>query len=390
MAGALDGVRIVDMTTVGMGPMATQFLGDLGADVVKVESAEGDVFRHVTPQRHHGMSHAFLNFNRNKRSVILDLKGEAGQRSLAGLLAHADVFVTNMRAPALRRLALDAESLAPTYPRLIHCSCYGYSERGPYAGRAAIDDTIQAASGVAWLQGDAGAAEPTYVRTVIADKVLALYVSNAITAALCARQSTGAGQAIEVPMFECMVSFLATEHLAGKTFVPPEGPTGYSRLLNRFRRPLRTRDGFISVVPYTDGQWRRFFALAGTPAMADDERYRTAPQRSRNIEQLYSFVEDVVKTRETEEWLELLQSADIPFARVNSLDDLVSDPHLQAVGFWQRVEHPTEGSLLQTGLPIHFSKTPASVRCLAPGLGTDDADAIAKSWREPVDNKETS
>lgn len=376
MSGALDGVRIVDLTSVGMGPMATQLLGDYGADVIKVESADGDVFRHVTPQRHHGMSHAYLNLNRNKRSVVLDAKSDAGRRDLMKLLETADVFISNMRAPALRRLGLAAEVLTARFPRLIHCTCYGYSERGPYAGRAAVDDTIQAASGVAWLQGDAGNADPQYVKTVMADKVVALYVANAITTALYEREKSGTGQAIEVPMFECMVSFLAVEHLAGKSFEPPEGPTGYTRLLNEFRRPFRTLDGYIGVVPYTDGQWKRFFELAGEPAMTADPRYATAPARSKHFPQLYEFVETILARRSTADWLALLDAADIPFAPVQSLDQLLDDPHLKAVGFWQRVEHPTEGALVQAGLPVHFSKTPASVRRHAPGLGEHTAELL--------------
>ncbi|NML48552.1 CoA transferase [Ramlibacter sp. G-1-2-2] len=372
--GALEGVRIVDLTAVGMGPMATQLLGDFGADVIKVESAEGDVFRHVMPQRHAGMSHAFLNLNRNKRSVSLDVKSSAGREQLFALIETADVFVSNMRAPALRRLGLDAESLQQRFPRLIHCVCYGYSERGPYAGRPAVDDTIQAASGLAYIQGDNGQRAPEYVKSVVADKVVALYVTSAIGAALYARERSGVGQAIEVPMFECMVSFTSAEHLAGRTFVPPEGGTGYTRLLNEFRRPFRTRDGYLGVVPYTDGQWKRFFELAGTSEMLADERYRTQAARSRHFPELYAFVETILAGKTTAEWLALLQEADIPFAKANSLEDLLDDPHLKAIGFWREVDHPSEGRLLQAGLPVHFSRTPASVRRHAPRIGEHNAD----------------
>ncbi|OVZ55389.1 CoA transferase [Pigmentiphaga sp. NML080357] len=369
MAGPLDGVRILDMSAVGMGPMATQMLGDMGADVIKVEPPEGDVFRHVTPQRHPGMSHAHLNLNRNKRSAVIDAKTEAGRRQLVALLEEADVFVSNMRAPALRRLGLDHASLAGRFPRLIHCVCYGYSERGPYAGRPAIDDTIQAVSGLAWLQGGAGGQAPRYVNSVVADKVVALYVANAIACALYARERTGAGQAVEVPMFECMVAFLAPEHLAGRTFVPPEGPAGYARLLNEYRRPFATRDGYLSVVPYTDAQWRRFFALAGDPGMADDPRYRTARDRSRHFPELYRYVEDTLRTRTTAQWLDALATADIPFAPVNAFDDLLRDPHLAAIGFWRECDHPTEGRLRQAGIPVHFGATPGDIRRHAPNLG---------------------
>jgi crotonobetainyl-CoA:carnitine CoA-transferase CaiB-like acyl-CoA transferase len=378
MSGALDGVRIVDLTSVGMGPMATQLLADMGADVVKIEGAEGDVFRHVTPQRHHGMGHPHLNLNRNKRSVVLDLKTPGGMANLLALIASADVFISNMRAPAMRRLGLDAETLTKKYPKLIYCGCYGYSEKGPYAGRAAVDDTIQAACGLAWLQGDAGNEPPRYVKSVVADKVLALYVAQAVTAALFARERTGKGQAVEVPMFECMVSFLAVEHLAGKTFVPPKGPTGYSRLLNPFRRPFETTDGYIGVVPYTDGQWRRFFEIIGAPELARDERYRTQQARSRHFGQLYEIIDVALKQKSTAEWIALLKDADIPFAPVNSLDALLDDPHLAAIGFWRKLEHPTEGALIQAGLPISFSLTPMEVRRHAPGIGEHTEEVLVE------------
>ncbi|GAA0503344.1 CoA transferase [Pigmentiphaga sp. GD03639] len=384
MAGPLDGVRILDMSTVGMGPMATQMLGDMGADVIKVEPPAGDVFRHVTPQRHAGMSHAHLNLNRNKRSVVLDAKTPRGLEALLELIAGADVFVSNMRAPALRRLGLDHETLAPRFPRLIHCVCYGYSERGPYAGRPAIDDTIQAASGLAWLQGAGGAEPPRYVNSVVADKTVALYVSNAIACALYARERTGTGQSIEVPMFECMVAFLAPEHLAGRSFVPAEGEAGYARLLNDYRRPFATRDGYLSVVPYTDAQWRRFFALAGDPGMADDPRYCTARDRSRHFPELYRYVEDTLRTRTTAQWLAALETADIPFAPVHSFDDLLADPHLAALGFWRECEHPTEGRLRQAGIPVHFGATPGDVRRHAPGLGEHTEEVLGgRTWSTP-------
>jgi crotonobetainyl-CoA:carnitine CoA-transferase CaiB-like acyl-CoA transferase len=377
MSGALDGVTIVDLTSVGMGPMATQMLADMGADVIKVETPEGDVFRHVTPQRHPGMGHPHLNLNRNKRSVVLDLKTPGGIENLLTLVAEADVFISNLRASAIRRLGLDAETLTKKYPKLIYCGCYGYSEKGPYAGRAAVDDTIQAASGLAWLQGNAGNEPPAYVKSVVADKVLALYVAQAVTAALFARERTGLGQAVEVPMFECMVSFLAVEHLAGKTFVPAEGPTGYSRLLNPFRRPFRTTDGYIGVVPYTNGQWKRFFDIIGAPELAGDERYRTQAARSRHFSQLYEIIDVALKQKNSATWVALLEDADIPFAPVNSLDALLDDPHLAAIGFWRKVEHPSEGALIQAGLPISFSRTPMEVRRHAPTIGEHTDEVLA-------------
>jgi crotonobetainyl-CoA:carnitine CoA-transferase CaiB-like acyl-CoA transferase len=368
MAGALDGIKVVDMTGVGMGPWATQMLGDMGADVIKVETAEGDVFRHALPMRHPAMSHAFLNFNRNKRSIVLDVKTPLGREAMLRLVKGGDVFVSNVRGAALKRLGLDYASLKEVNPRIVYCGCYGYSDAGPYAGRPAIDDTIQAASSLAWFQG-VNQEAPRFVPTAVADKVLSLYVSNAITTALFARERTGLGQAIEVPMFESMVAFMMPEHLGGRTFEPPLGPAGYVRMLDPYRKPLRTADGYLCVVPYTNAQWRRFFALAGQPELADDPRFKELVDRSRNFTALYSFVETVVAGRSTAEWDVVLAEADIPFARVNSVDDLLEDPHLKAVGFWKEYEHPTEGRLRGAGIPVNYSETPGSIRRPPPGLG---------------------
>lgn len=369
MSGALDGIRVLDLTSVGMGPMATQMLGDMGADVIKVESPDGDVFRHVTPQRNAAMSHAHLNFNRNKRSVVLNIKEESDRARLFELLEQSDVLVSNMRASAMQRLGLDYDALKERYPRLVHCACYGYGEGGAYAGRPAIDDTIQAVSGIAWLQGSAGDDPPKYVNSVIADKVVALYVSNAIMFALFARERLGHGQAVEVPMFECMAAFLMAEHLAGFTYRPPAGPPGYARLLNEFRRPFRTADGYMSVVPYTSAQWRRFFDLIGSPELAADVRFNTPENRSRHFSELYQLVETALASRPTAQWEAALADADIPFANVNSLGDLLEDPHLKSRGFWQAADHPSEGAIVQAGIPVGLSRTPGSIRRHAPRLG---------------------
>lgn len=384
-AGALAGVRVVDMSTIGMGPLATQILGDAGADVIKVESAEGDIFRHVAPQRHKAMSHTHLNFNRNKRSIVLDLRAEAGRSALLQLLYDADVFVSNARPASLARLGLDYATLEASHPRLIHCGCYGFSEEGPYAGRPAVDDVIQAASGMAWLQG-LGHDAPHYVKTIVADKVCSLHVVNAIGMALYARERSGRGQAIEVPMFECMVSFVIPEHLAGMTFDPPQGPSGYPRLLDPYRRPFRTLDGFMGVVPYNEAHWKAFFKLAGRLELFEDERFSTQTQRSLHYTDLYRLVEDVLAGKTTAEWVRLLSEADIPFAPVNSLDDLIADPHLNAIGFWHSVEHPTEGRLRMPGIPVRMSRTPGSVRRHAPSLG-EHTDEVLREIEARASNR---
>jgi crotonobetainyl-CoA:carnitine CoA-transferase CaiB-like acyl-CoA transferase len=382
-AGALEGVRVVDMTGVGMGPWATQMLADMGADVVKIESpGGGDIFRHVHPQRHAAMSHAFLNLNRNKRSVVLDAKRPAERAALLALVERADVFVSNVRPQALARLGLGYEALRERNPRLIYCGCYGYSEAGPYAGRPAVDDTIQAASGLAWFQGSGGAPEehrpPRYVKSIIADKVAALWVAQSIAMALYARERTGLGQAVEVPMFESLVAFMMVEHLAGRTFVPPAGPPGYNRITADSRKPFATQDGYLAVVPYTDAQWQRFFDLADRPDLAADPRFAKLDARSRNIGELYALLEPIMASKTSAQWIALFSTADLPFAPVNSVDDLLADPHLRAVGFWQAMQHPTEGPLTLPGIPVHFSATPGSIRRHPPALGEHTAEVLAE------------
>ncbi len=366
------------MTGVGMGPWATQMLADMGADVIKVESpGGGDIFRHVHPQLHAGMSHAFLNLNRNKRSIVLDAKQEAERAALLALIDRADVFVSNVRPQALARLGLDYAQLRERNPRLIYCGCYGYSEAGPYAGRPAVDDTIQAASSLAWFQGGE-AGPPRYAKSIIADKVAALWVAQAIAIALYARERSGVGQAVEVPMFESLVAFMMIEHLAGRTFVPPAGPAGYNRITSDNRKPFRTSDGYLAVVPYTDAQWQRFFALAERPDLGADPRFAKLNERSQNIGELYALLEPIVAARDTAQWIALLESADLPFAPVNSVDDLLADPHLQAVGFWHSMQHPTEGQLTLPGIPVHYSATPGSIRRPPPTYGQHTTEVLAE------------
>ncbi|QII86521.1 CoA transferase [Bordetella hinzii] len=370
MAGPLQGVRVVDMTSVAMGPYATQILGDMGAEVIKVEAPQGDVFRSSAPAAHAGMGPAYLNLNRNKFSVTLDAKAPADRERLLALIAGADVFVSNVRAAALARLGLDAATLCARHPRLVHCSAVGFGQDGPYAAQPAFDDIIQAMSGLADLQGRNSGA-PAYVNTILADKVAGLTLAYAIPMALYERERSGQGQAIEVPMFETMVSFTLAEHLSGHSFVPPRGPMGYSRVLSPQRRPYRTRDGYLALLPYTDAQWRRFFALAQRPELAEDARYVDAAARARNVDALYQDLADIVAGCDTEAWLALLAGADIPHSRVNTPQALFDDPHLRATGFFRQVEHPTEGRLVTTAIPVRFSRTPGGIRRLAPRQDAD-------------------
>lgn len=371
MPGPLSGVKIIDLTSVGMGPYATQILGDMGADVIKVETAQGDMFRHAAPSVHPGMSAAYLQLNRNKRSIVLDLKLPADLAVLKTLLRDADILVSNIRAQSMRRLGLSYEDLQRDNPRLIYCGVYGFSEAGPYAGKPAFDDIIQAMSGVAGIQGRGAGREPAYVNAVIADKTTGLTAVYAMTMALYEREKSGMGQAIEVPMFETMVSFNLIEHMAGATFSGSGIPMGYERVLSESRKPYRTLDGYIGLLPYTTGQWRRFFELSEHPEHAEQERFMDPAQRAHHIGEMYELLAAIVAQRSTQEWMQLLASADIPMAPVASLEDLLEDPHLQATSFFETHEHPTEGPVTMPGIPVRFSRTPGSIRRLPPNLDQD-------------------
>lgn len=380
MTGPLKGVRIVDLTSVGMGPYATQTLADMGADVIKVEAPGGDTFRHAAPARNPGMGAAFLNLNRNKRSIALDLKQEEDRAILLELLDRADVFVSNTRPQALAKLGLDYATLSRDRPRLIYCSLNGYSEKGPYAGRPAFDDIIQSVSGLAWLQGR-NSADPAYANTIIADKVTGLGAVGAITMALYEREKSGMGQAIEVAMFEFMVSFNMVEHLGTATFRPNSGTNGYARVLSANRRPYRTADGYVSLLPYTTAHWQRFFSAAGRPEYAQDPELLDPAKRSAAIDLWYERLAEMVTFKTTAQWLALGAEIDIPIAPVNSLDDVLDDEHLRATGFFQRHDHPTEGAITSVGIPVAFSRTPGAIHTLARNLD-EDRDAIVSELRE--------
>ncbi|MGV7241128.1 CaiB/BaiF CoA transferase family protein [Caballeronia sp. M23-90] len=366
--GPLNGVKVVDLTSVGMGPYATQILGDMGAEILKIEAPEGDVFRYAEPASSNGMGAIYMSLNRNKTSITLDLKDPADLSELKSLIADADVFVSNVRPRALRKLGLDYTSLSSGNVRLIYCSAVGFGQDGPYAEKPAFDDIIQAMSGIAALQGrNTGA--PAYVNTIIADKVAGLTLAYSIPMALYEREKSGRGQSIEVPMFETLVSFALIEHLGGQAFKPPLGPMGYGRVLSPHRRPYKTQDGFISLLPYTDAQWDRFFAIAGRPELAEDGRFKSAKSRSRNFDALYGMLADIVAERATDYWLRVLEPADIPVAAVMSLEDLMQDPHLVKTNFFVEKEHPTEGTVRMLNIPVRFSRTPGEIRSLPSRQG---------------------
>lgn len=376
--GALRGVRVVDLSSVLLGPYCTHHLGDMGADVIKVEAPEGDSTRYLGPSRSQGMGGVFLHVNRNKRSIAVDLKRPEGRDVVMTLARGADVLVTNMRQAALERLRLDYEQVRRCNDRLVYCHAVGYSSSGPYAEEPAFDDTIQALTGMTSLQG-LSSGRPQYVASVIADKVTGLMAAFAIAAALHDRGRTGRGQKVDVPMFETMVSFTLAEHLFGHAFEPPLAPPVYPRVASQYRRPYRTKDGYIAILPYLDSQWRRFFAAAGCPEAADDERFVSIAARTRHIDELYCMVDGMMTGHTTAEWLALLREQDIPAVPINETVDLFDDPHLVATGFFQHDEHPSEGPVLSMKPPVEMTESPASIRRLAPRLGEHTRELLEEA-----------
>ena len=375
MSGPLSGVRVVDCTTVVLGPWAAQQLGDLGADVIKVEPPEGDTTRQLGPMRNPAMGAFYLAVNRNKRSIVLDLKQQAARRVLLRLAEGADVLLHNHRPAAARRLGMSYETFRAVNPGLVYVGTYGFRATGPYRDKPAYDDIIQAASGIASLQASI-VGEPRYVPTIVADKSSSMTVLAAVLAALYHKARTGEGQEVEVPMFESMVAWVMVEHLYGETFSPPVDTIGYKRILNPNRRPFKTRDGYLAILPYTDQNWRDFFTLAGRTDLLDDPRYRTLASRLRHIEILYNELATIALTRTNAEWLAELDRRNIPAMSVNTLESLLHDPHLEKVGFWQAVEHPTEGPMRLPGLPATYGKTPGAIRRLPPRLGEHSEEIL--------------
>ena len=382
MSGPLDGVRVLDLTTVVMGPFATQILADLGADVVKVEPPEGDIMRHAAPMRSPGMGHIFLNANRNKRSIALDLKQAEGRKACLALATRADVLTYNIRPQAMARLRLGYEDVRAVNPRILYVGAFGYSQRGPYAAKAAYDDLIQGAAGLPWLFAQSGASEPRYAPVTLADRTVGLHIVNAVCAALYQREKSGRGQRVDVPMFESLLHTVLGEHLGGASFEPPLGEPGYARMLARGRRPYETRDGYVCVLVYNDKQWRAFFALIGRPELLADPRFATQAARSRNYDPVYELVAAEMKQRSTAEWIAALEGADIPVQRMNSLADIMADPHLAAIGFFRTVEHPSEGRLKSMAVPTEWSATVPEYRRHAPRLGEHTREVLREAGYE--------
>jgi crotonobetainyl-CoA:carnitine CoA-transferase CaiB-like acyl-CoA transferase len=384
MSGPLEGVRVVDASSMLMAPYATQILGDMGADVIKIEAPGGDPVRGIGPMRHAGMGAMFLNLNRSKRSIVLDLKRPEGRQAAMDLLRTADVFVYNVRPQAMARLGLDYEAVSAVNPGIVYAGLFGYGQEGPYAARPAFDDLIQGAVAIPWLAHQADGAEPRYTPTAIADRGVALWAVGQVNAALYRRARTGQGQRIDIPMFEMMASFVLGDHLAGQTFDPPIGPGGYRRMLNPDRRPYRTRDGFVCAMIYTDGHWRSFYRELGREHEFErDPRLQSMTSRTEHIEALYRELGQLLLTRTTAEWLALFERADVPAMPLHSLESLLEDAHLAATGLLERGVHPSEGPLRQLAYPSRWSVTQPAASRPAPRLGEHSVELLGELGYAP-------
>jgi crotonobetainyl-CoA:carnitine CoA-transferase CaiB-like acyl-CoA transferase len=378
--GPLSGVRIIDMTTVVMGPYATQILADYGADVIKVEAPAGDIMRLAAPAKHAGMGAIFLQTNRNKRSLVLDVKSPKGRDALLRLAKTADLFIHNVRLAGMRRAGVGEDDLRSVNPRLIYMSLIGYGETGPYAGRPAYDDLMQGITGLAGLQGTVNGGEPRYVPLTVIDRIMGTSAAHTALAAIIHRDRTGEGQSVEVPMFETMAQFVLGDHMGGRTYEPPVAPPGYPRLLTEHRKPYRTSDGYICVLIYNNKEWESFFRAVGqSDRFASDPRLSDHKVRTQHYDEVYAIVGEILATRSTAEWTELLGRHDIPTAPLNSLDDLIDDPHLQAVGFFREMDHKTEGPIRLTGIPSRWSASQPEITRQPPLLGEHSVEVLREA-----------
>jgi len=378
MPGPLSGLKVLELTSVVLGPWAAQTMADMGADVIKIEAPFGDSNRQLGASRNPGMAALYLSNNRNKRSLVLDLKQESARDALLTIVKDCDVFLHNNRPQVMTKLRLEYEDIKSINENIIYCGTYGYSKDGPYGEKGALDDSIQAASGIAALN-ELVLGEPRYLPTVVADKTTAITVVYSILAALYHREKTGVGQEIEVPMFETMVSFVMAEHIWGEVFEPKLGEAGYTRLMSHHRKPYKTKDGYIAVLPYMNNHWQTFCEKAEREELIEDERFKDLSSRVKNIDDTYSETGKILATKTTQEWLDIFAETKVPVIVVNSLEDLFHDPHLEAVDFWQSFDHPTEGQLKMPGFPSKFSKTPASIRKHAPKLGEHSKEILAEA-----------
>ena len=377
-SGSLAGIRVIDLTTVIMGPFATRILADMGADVVKIEAPGGDSFRSYGPSRSEGMGGSILNLHRNKRSALLDLKDPRARSALDRLIEKADVVIHNFRPQAAARLALDWDSVSKINPRVVLCAARGFGQDGPYGHKAAYDDLMQAGAGFAALN-DQVYGEPRYAPTAWCDKIAGQAITYAVLAALLHRERGGSGQEVEVPMFETTIDFMLAEHFGPGAFEPPLGPIGFPRQLSPNRKPYRTQDGWACILPYSDENWRDFFTFIGQPALMDDVRFSKIAERVVNINELYSLVEKHACTHTTNAWMGFCDEKSIPCMPVLNFDQLQEDPHVKAVGLFNVAEHPLEGPYRALRSPLRFSATPYELRRHAPRLGEHTAEILREA-----------
>ncbi len=379
--GPLTGLRILDLTTVLFGPFASQTLGDWGAEVIKVESLNGDAWRNSGQFRNRGMSGQFMAANRNKRSIALDLKHPDGKAVLRRLIPTADALVSNIRPAGLARLGFSYEACRELNPRLVYASATGFGQDGPWSARPAFDEIIQAASGFASAMGTDD--EPAFVPSLIGDKVCAMALASAVTAALLHRERTGEGQMVEVPMLETLAAFNSIEMFGGSAFVPSIGPSGYKRM--KARRPVRTKDGWLTMLPYSADNWCAFFDTVGHPECIEEFSVRDPVLRARNIDKIYDRMREIAPSRTTAEWEELLLSIDVPHTAFAKLSEITEQPHLKAVGLFRELEHPSEGTIVQARPPTRFSASPANIHRLPPKLGQHTRDVLREAGFEEDD-----
>lgn len=383
MLSLLKGLRVVDLSTIVLGPYATQFLGDFGADVIKVEAQGGDVFRAVRPGRTDDLGVGFLNFNRNKRSIAVDLKQPEGKEILHKLVAQADVLVHNMRGKSAQDLGADYATLKAINPKLVYCAAPGFASTGPDAQSPAYDDIIQARSGLAALNADADGA-PQFVRTIACDKVVGLHLALAVVSGVVQQLRTGEGCNIEVPMLESMTAFVMAEHLAGHTLQPAEGELGYDRLMSKNRKPYKTQNGYVAIMPYNTKHWQRFFGLVGREDLAAAEWVTDSVMRSQHIDELYTLVAEIAPSRSSEAWLADLAELDIPCSPINAMADLAEDPQLKASNWLQSHKDDVRGEYqsLKTPFLVH-SDSAISEDLPAPQLGEQGAAILAQLGYAP-------
>lgn len=364
-SGPLAGITVLDMTSVLYGPYASQTLGDWGAEVIKIEPLTGDTWRFTGQFRNRGMSGQFMAVNRNKRSLALDLKQPDGKAVLQRLIATADVLLTNIRPAALARLGFGYEACQQINPRLVYAAATGFGQDGPWAARPAFDEVIQASSGFASAMGSDD--EPAFVPSLVADKICGLTLVGAVSAALVHRERTGKGQMVEVPMLETITAFNSIEMFGGHAFDPPIGPTGYKRM--KERRPVRTKDGWLTMLPYSGDNWCVFFEAVGHPECIEEFAVRDAVSRAQNIDRIYDKMAEIAITRTTAEWEALLLRIDVPHAAFAKITEIAEQPHLKAVGMIATLDHPSEGSIRQARPSARFSDSPADIRRMPPRLG---------------------